>query len=192
MSSSDASSRWAASLRALGADLPRRHGDRGSRHRCAPGSVCAHTEGGGVGVALLDDDVLGGDTELVGDDLRPCRLVALPLGLGARPQQRLAGHVNPQLCRVEHLDAQDVVLAAVAGTERLGHRRDPDAEQTPLLLRLLLLFQEVLVADRFEPDVETLGVLPRVCEEPECGAVREVVVRTKFLRRSSAGSMPSS
>ena len=52
-----------------------------------------------------------------------------PCDLGAGAQDRLAGHVHPQLGGVEHLDAEDVVLAAVAGAERLGHRRDADAEQ---------------------------------------------------------------
>jgi hypothetical protein len=75
------------------------------------------------------DDVLGRDAQLVGDDLRPGGLVPLALGLGPGAQDRLAGHVDPQLGRVEHLDAEDVVLAAVAGPERLGHRRDADAEQ---------------------------------------------------------------
>ena len=87
--------------------------------------------------------------------------MALALGLGAGAQERLAGHVHAQLGGVEHLDAEDVVLAAVAGAERLGHRRDADAEQAALLLRLLLLPQEVLVADRLEPDVEALAVLAR-------------------------------
>ena len=91
-------------------------------------------------------------------------------------RMRLAGHVHPQLGGVEHLDAEDVVLAAVAGAERLGHRRDADAEQPAALARLLLLRAEVGVPDRLEPDVEALGVLPGVGEEAERRPVREVVV----------------
>ena len=50
-----------------------------------------------------------------------------------------------------------------------------------MLLRLLLLPEEVPVADRFEPDVEALGVLAGVGEEAERRAVREVVVLDEVL-----------
>ena len=88
--------------------------------------------------------------ELVGDDLGPRGLVTLALCLRAGAQDGLAGHVDPQFGRVEHLDAEDVVLAAVAGAERFGHGRDADAQETTVLRSLLLLLEEVLVADRLE------------------------------------------
>ena len=120
-------------LARLGPDLARHHGDRRARDRRGPRRVGAHAERRGVGVALLDEHVGGRDAQLVRDDLGPRRLVALALGLRAGPQDRLAGRVHPQLGGVEHLDAEDVVLAAVAGAERLGHRGDADAEQPPAL-----------------------------------------------------------
>ena len=132
----------------LGPDLAGDHRDGRTGDGRAARGVGAHPERRGVGVALLDDDVLGRDAELVGDDLGPGGLVSLPLGLGAGAEDRLAGHVHPQLGGVEHLDAEDVVLAAVARPERLGHRRDPDAEQPAASLGLLLLPLEVVVADR--------------------------------------------
>ena len=81
-----------------------------------------------------------------------------------------------ELGRVEHLDAEDVVLAAVARAQRLGHRGDAQAQQPAPRPRLRLLPPEVLVADRLQPDVQALGVLAGVGEEAERGAVREVVV----------------
>ena len=57
-------------------------------------------------------DVLGRDAELVRDDLRERRLVPLALGLDAELEDRLTGRMHAQLGRVEHLDAEDVVLPA--------------------------------------------------------------------------------
>ena len=100
-----------------------------------------------------------------------------PWRLGAGAQDRLAGHVDPQLGGVEHLDAEDVVLAAVAGAERLGHRRDADAEQPAALCAPPpAAGRKSCVADRLEADVEALVVLPGVGEEAERRPVREVVV----------------
>ena len=62
------------------------------------------------------------------------------------------------------------------GAERLGHRRDPDAQPAAPGGRLLLLLEEVLVADRLQADVQALPVLPGVEQEAERGAVRELVV----------------
>jgi hypothetical protein len=64
-----------------------------------------------------------------------------------------------RLGRVEHLDAENVVLAAVAGSERLGHRRDAETQQLAALARLGLLLPEVLVTHGFESDIEALAVL---------------------------------
>src|SRR5207248_10856917 len=70
-------------LAGLGPDLAGDHGDRGPGDRGAARGVGAHAERRRIGVALLDHDVVGGDAELVADDLGPGRLVALALGLGA-------------------------------------------------------------------------------------------------------------
>src|SRR5439155_18216177 len=100
-------------LTRLGPDLAGHHGDRRAGDGRAARGVGAHAERGGVGVTLLHHDVLGGDAEFVADDLRPGRLVPLALSLGAGPDDRLAGHVDLEFGRVEHLDAEDVVLPAV-------------------------------------------------------------------------------
>ena len=110
------------------------------------------------------------------DDLSPGRLVPLALALRAGPEDGLAGHVHLEIGRVEHLDAEDVVLAAVARAQRLGHGGDAQAEQPAPLPRLRLLTAELLVVDRLEPHVQALGVLAGVGQEAERGPVREVLV----------------
>ena len=144
----------------LRADLPADHRDRCPCDRRGPRCIGTHAERCGVGVTFFDHDVLSGDAEFVCNDLGPCGLMALALGFRARPQNCFASHVDPQLGGVEHLDAENVVLTAVAGAKRFGHRRDADPEQPPALLGLFFLRKEVLIADCFEAHVETLLVLP--------------------------------
>ena len=110
------------------------------------------------------------------DDLRPGGFVPLTLGFGSRTQNSFTGHVDPQFSGVEHLDADDVVLATVAGSERLGHRRDSDTEQLAALSRFLLLGLERRIPDGFQAQIQTLGVLTGVGQEPEGCSVREHVV----------------
>ena len=102
--------------------------------------------------------------------------MALALGLGAGADDGLARHVHLEVGRVEHLDAEDVVLAAVASAQRLGHGGDAEPEEPPALPGLRLLAPEVLVPDGLESHVQALGVLARVEQEAERGAVRELVV----------------
>ena len=102
--------------------------------------------------------------------------MALALGLRTSAQDCLAGHVNAQLGRVEHLDTEDVVLAAVAGAERLGHGGDTEAEQLAALARFFLLLLEGVVADGLHADLHALVVLTGVGKETERRAVREHVV----------------
>ena len=163
-------------LAGLGADLPADHGDRGAGHGRAARGVGAHAERCRVGVTLLHGHVIGRDAQLVRDDLGPGRLVALALAARAGAQQGLAGHVHPDLGRVEHLDPEDVVLAAVARAQRLAHRGDADTEQPAVLPGLLLLPEEVLVAHGLEAQLEARAVLTGVEQEAERGAVRELVV----------------
>ena len=55
------------------------HGGGGAGHRGAARGICTEPVGSGVGVALLDRDVGGRDSQLLGHDLRERRLVALTL-----------------------------------------------------------------------------------------------------------------
>ena len=107
-------------LARLVADLARGHGRgrAGDRRRAA--GVGAQAVGRGVGVALLDLDVGDRDAELLGDDLGVGRLVALALRLDAEAGDGLAGRVDADLARVEHLDAEDVEVVRRAGADDLG------------------------------------------------------------------------
>ena len=83
----------------LAGGLDRRgHADR---RRCAT-AVRAVAERRALRVRVLDDDVLHRDAELVGDDLRVGRLVALALRLGAHRDDDLAGQVDLDVGRLPH------------------------------------------------------------------------------------------
>src|SRR3972149_1273852 len=61
-----------------------------------------------------------------GDDLPERRLVTLALRLDAELQDRLPGRGDPQLGRVEHPQADDVVVLAVARADDLRERGEAD------------------------------------------------------------------
>src|SRR5262249_58015141 len=152
--------------RARLAAAPRGRGRRGrAADRCRAGRVRAEAVRRVVGVALVHGDVLGRDAELLGDDLRERRLVALALRLDAELEDRLARRVNAQLGRVEHLDPEDVVLPARAGADDLRERGEADAEQFPLIARPLLLLAQHVVADALQRLVERRLVFARVVLE---------------------------
>ena len=62
-------------------DLPGGHGGGGAGHRRGAAGIRAEAVGRGVGVALLDLDVLRRDAQLLGEDLRIGGLVPLPWDL---------------------------------------------------------------------------------------------------------------
>src|SRR5262249_41689855 len=101
-------------------------GGAGGRRR--PRRVGAEAVRRVVGVALLDGDVLGRNAELLADDLRKRRLVALALRLDAELEDRLARRMHAQLGGIEHLDPDDVVLAARPCADDLRERGEADAE----------------------------------------------------------------
>ena len=70
-----------------------------------------------------------GSPQLLGEYLRVGGLVALPLRLGAEAGGRLAGGMDPDLARVEHLEAEDVEGPGRPGADDLGEARDADAHQ---------------------------------------------------------------
>src|SRR6056300_1816293 len=93
------------------------------------------------------------------NNLCPCRLVALALCFRSGTKNRFTGHVDPKFSRVKHLDTQNVVLTAVASTERFCHRRNTDSDIAAVLSSLFLIFQELFVANCFEGNVEAFSVL---------------------------------
>ena len=129
----------------LGLDLARRHRSRGARYRRRARAVGTEPIRRGVGIALLDGDVVGDEPELGRDDLGVGGFVALALRLGAEARDHTAGGMNADLGGVEHRDAEDVAVARRPGTDDLGEERNADAHQLPgfaaserLLLGLLL------------------------------------------------------
>src|SRR5262249_41873414 len=124
----------------IGRDLPclvanfsrsdRRRGT-GDRRRAA--RVGAEAVWRGVGVALLDLDILRGDPELLGEDLRVRGLVALALRLRAEAGNGLARGMHADLAAVEHLQAEDVEMLGRAGAHDLGEARDADAHELTAL-----------------------------------------------------------
>ena len=89
----------------------------------------------------------GGMPELLGDDLRERRLVALPLGLNRKPHNGFAGRMDPQLAAVGHAEAEDVHVLARPGADGLGEERHADAHQLAARALLLLLCAQRVVAD---------------------------------------------
>ena len=119
--------------------------------------------------------------------------MALPLALDAELEDRLAGRVDAQLGRVEHLDPEDVVLAAGPGADDLGEAGHADPEQPALLLARPLLLAELLVAELLEREVHRRLVVARVVDsKPVADVYGNWSGWMKFRRRSSAGSIPSS
>src|SRR5204863_1998336 len=136
----------------------------------APGPEGAEAVGAVVGVAVVDDDIGGRDPELVAHDLGEGRLVALPLALDPELEDGLPGGHDGELRRVEHLDAQQVVVLARAGPGDLGEARHPDADEPAPAAALLLLLAELLVAGLLESEVEGGAVVAGVVGEAGGGA----------------------
>src|SRR5262249_17918901 len=82
----------------------------GAPDRRGARAVGAEPVGRGVGIALLDLDVVGGNADLGGDDLGPRRFVALALALGAHARNAGAGGMHADLAGVEHRNAEDVAV----------------------------------------------------------------------------------
>src|SRR5207249_9403072 len=157
----------------LVAQLAGHHRGGRARDRRAPRRVGAEAVRGGVGVALLDRHVGGGDAELLGDDLGERRLVPLALGLGAHAQDGLAGRVHTQLRAVEHAQAEDVEVGAVAGPHHLGEARDADPGDLSLLAPRLDVPAHLVVAELLERDVHRLVVVAAVVDPAGRGVVWE-------------------
>src|SRR5258706_14522797 len=131
----------------LVADLAGGHGGGGAGCGCAAAGIGAQAVRRGVGVAVLDGDVLDRQPQLFGHDLREGGLVALPLGLHANAHDGRASWMDADLGAIEHLDAQDVEGMRGAGADDLGQGRDTDAHQLATGALLRLLAAQLLVAD---------------------------------------------
>ena len=116
-------------LAGLVAHLARDHGDRRPGDRCRAAAVGAEPVRRPVRVAGADLDVLRRDAELLGDDLRERRLVALPLRLRTDADHRFARRMHPQVGAVVHREPEDVHVLARPGADALGEEGDADAHQ---------------------------------------------------------------
>ena len=168
-------------LARLVADLARRHRRRRARRRRRPAGVGAQAIGRRVGVALLDLDLRRRDAQLLGDDLRVGRLVPLPLRLGAEARDRLAGGVDADLRRVEHLDAQDVEVLRRPGADDLDEAADADAHQLAARALLRLLLAQIGVADHVHRLLQRARVVAAVVLPAQRRLVRELVGADEVL-----------
>ncbi len=159
----------------LVADLAGHQRGGRSRHRRRPAAVGAEPERRVVGVAVHHVDVVGRDADLLGDDLRERRLVALALALHRQPYDGLAGRVHAQLAAVGHPEPQDVHVLAGTGADGLGEERDADPHQLAALALLGLLAPQLVVPGHVEADVEGALVLAGVVDPAGLGGVGELV-----------------
>ena len=131
---------------------------------------------GAVSVSpYFDLDVLDREAELLGDDLGERRLVALALGLDADPGQHLAGRMDADLARIEHLQAEDVEVVRRPGADDLGEAADADAHQLAALALLGLLLPQAGVVDDVHRLLERGTVVARVVRPAGRRLVRELV-----------------
>ena len=119
--------------------------------------------------------------ELFRDDLGVRRFVALALRLRAEARDRLAGRMDADLARVEHLDAQDVEVLGRAGADDLREARDADAHQLAALALLELLLAQGLVADHVHGLAQGRRVVPAVVLPAEGGLVRKLLGLNEVL-----------
>ena len=149
-------------LAGLVLDLAGGHRRRRAGDRRRPRGVRAKAVRRRVRVAVLDLDVGDREAELLGDDLGERRLVALALRLDADPGEDLAGRMDPDLARVEHLQAEDVEVVGRPGADDLGERADADPHELAALALLELLLAQPLVVDHLHRQLERARVVARV------------------------------
>src|SRR5829696_2907105 len=136
--------------------------DRAAGHRGGAAPVGAQPVRRAVSVAVSHLDILRWDTELLRDDLRERRLVALALGLRADADHGLAGGVYPEVGAVVHGEPENVHVLARPGADALGEERHADAHQLPTGALLRLLAAELVVSGDLHRHAHRLGVVPGV------------------------------
>ncbi len=148
---------------------------RSSRDRSASRAIRAKPVRCVVGIPFDHRDVRRRDAKLVGDDLRERRLVALTLALHTKLEDRLARRMDAQLGRIDHLESNDVVVAAGSSTDRFGEAGDADADVAALLSCLGLFLTKVLVVNRIERLLKRRVVVTRVVHETCRGVVGKLL-----------------
>src|SRR6516165_3916988 len=113
----------------LGADLAPGHRGRRTGDRCRARTIGAEPIGRGVGVALLDRDVLGRNAELARQDLGERRRVSLALADRAEARDDTARRMDPDFAGIEHAETKNVAVLDRPGADDLGKEADPDAHQ---------------------------------------------------------------
>src|SRR5215471_3037654 len=181
----------------LGADLAAGHCRGRAGDRCRARAVGAEPIGCGIGVALLDGDVLGRDADLARQDLRKGRGVALALADRAEPRNRAPRRVDANLARIEHAEAKDVAILDRAGADDLCEKADADPHQfsgfatSKGLAIAPLLLTQARVVYCFESLVERRQVVAAVIFPSQGRAVGKLLLLIRLRRRISAGSMSS-
>src|SRR5439155_7755820 len=112
-------------------------------------AVGAHAERDLAGVAVNDLDLLHRDPELVGHELRERRLVALPMGMRAGVNRHAPRRMHAHLAGLVEAGARAERAHELRRRDGAGFdvRREPDADEPPLLARGLLLGAELLVVE---------------------------------------------
>ena len=98
-----------------------------------------------------------------------------PWRLDADPGEDLAGRMDADLARVEHLDAEDVEVVRRPGADDLGEAADADAHQLAALALLGLLPAQAGVVDHVHRLLERRGVVARVVRPAGRRLVRELL-----------------
>src|SRR5262249_24760020 len=135
---------------------------RGAGDRRRAARVGAETIGRGVRVTFFDLDVLRGDAELLGQDLRIRGLVALALRLRAEAGNGLARGMHADSAAVEHFQPEDVEVLRGARAHDLGKARNADAHQLAALALLGLLAPQLRIADRVHRLLQGAAVVAAV------------------------------
>ena len=110
-------------------DLSARHGGCCAGDRGRARAVGAEAVGRGIGVPLLDDDVVGGEPKLAGDDLGVGRLVPLPLA-DLVPRRAMPVPVGWMRISAEsNIAMPRMSQSSRSGADDLGEEGDADAQQ---------------------------------------------------------------
>ena len=166
----------ASHLLRLGLDLVERLDDGRHAHRARARAIGAHAHLHLVGVAMDDGDIIDGNAEAVGDQLREGRLVALPMGVGARENLHRADRVDANFRAFPKADA---------GAQRAHGRRgrdaagldiggNADAAQQSLAGGFGLALVDVGVVRQLQRLVEGLRIVAAIVAHDDGRLVREL------------------